>query len=215
MKNRVIIWLLLALCLGGVTWLWLATRNAPAVTAPTAQVASQPEAAQGPSAPSASSRDAAARKPVARTPRAEGENPDAALWEKQIDDMLRANVDEGQTARKLIALLPTMPDEGKVEAVQHIVNLLPDADYRQLMPILLNPHMPDGVHEAIFTDLMNRDDELKLHAFVDIAKVTDHPLRAEALSDLQIFLSADYGSDWAKWNAAIDTYVGQDKKPEQ
>lgn len=135
--------------------------------------------------------------------------PDAAApaWEGRIESILSANTNEAQTAQALLNLLPTLPPEGQAEAANHITNLLPDANYAQAKPVLLNPNTPEPVLSVFFTDLMNRDDATKLRAFLDIAKVPNHPFHEEALSDLQIYLGEDLGTDWTKWNAAVEQYL--------
>lgn len=131
------------------------------------------------------------------------------LYESQIDQVLRSNVGETQTAKVLINMLPTLPEDGQVEAAQHIANLLPDSDYQSVLPTLLNPNTPESVSSVLFSDLMNRGDATKLNAFLEIAKVANHPNHEEALSDLQIFLDNDYGNDWAKWKTAITDYLAK------
>jgi hypothetical protein len=206
MKNRVIIWLLLALCVAGVVVFWIFTRTAPPAVskekaAPSKAMASAPSASVEKAMPGPSPKTAEKAAPPAQ-------------WEIQINDALSSSINEDQTAQVLINMLPTMPDEGKVEAAQHIANLLSDEKYQSVMPILVNPSMPEGVHEALFTDLMNRDDTVKLRAFEEIAKVPNHHMHDEALSDLQIFLDNDYGSDWARWDVAIKEYLDKQKQEE-
>ena len=128
-------------------------------------------------------------------------------WEIQIDQALRSNVNETQTAQILIGMLPSLPEAGQVEAGHHISNLLPDEDFNRVMPTLLNPSTPEPVLSVFMTDLMNRSDPTKLHALLDVAKVANHPFHDEAMSTLQIFLGDDYGNDWAKWQAALDKYL--------
>lgn len=128
-------------------------------------------------------------------------------WEKQIENTLSVSTDEAQTAQALLNLLPTLPEEGQIEAANHIANLLPDEKYALVKPVLLNPAMPETVLSVFFTDLMNREDGLKLRTFLDIAKVPNHPFHEEALSDLQIYIGDDHGTDWTKWNAAVEQYL--------
>ncbi|MEA3208991.1 MAG: hypothetical protein QOE70_2048 [Chthoniobacter sp.] len=135
-----------------------------------------------------------------------------AEWELKIDAVLRANPDNTEaansaTAQMLINMLPTLPADGQAEAAQHISNLLADKDYGRVLPILRNPSMPEEVLDVLVTDLMNRDDTVKLPALLDIAKIPNHPHREEAATDLQIFLDEDYGTDWAKWDAALKAYL--------
>jgi hypothetical protein len=130
-----------------------------------------------------------------------------AAWENTIDGILRSNVSESQMAQMLINVLPTLPEDGQIEAANHIANLLPDSEYASVKPLLLNAGLPESVLSVFFTDLMNRDDSTKLNAFVDIAQMPNHPFQSEALSDLQIYVGDDYGSDWGKWRSAVSGYL--------
>lgn len=206
MKNRLVIWLLLALCVAGLVLFWISTRPASPV-AVEKKPAPAGTAPATPAAPMPGKETAFAARPAEKA-------APPAQWEVQINHALSSSINEDQTAQVLINMLPTLPDEGKVEAAQHIANLLSDEKYQSVMPILVNPSMPEGVHEALFTDLMNRDDTVKLNAFAEIAKVPDHHMHDEALSDLQIFLDNDYGNDWARWDAAIKEYLAKQKPQE-
>jgi hypothetical protein len=128
-------------------------------------------------------------------------------WEATIDQVLRSNVSEAQMAQMLINILPTLPEDGQIEAANHITNLLPDSDYNSVRPLVLNASLPESVLSVFFTDLMNRDDPTKLNTFLDIAQEPNHPFHDEALSDLQIYVGDDYGGDWAKWNSAVKEYL--------
>ena len=73
--------------------------------------------------------------------------------------------------------------------------------------IVKNPSSSQEVIDVLFTDLMNRDDTVKLPVLLDIAKIPNHPSQEEALTDLQIFLDGDFGTDWAKWEASMKAYL--------
>jgi hypothetical protein len=202
--RRLIVSLALFAAALGALW-WLTDRSErPVVTTP-----EEPSALENLS-PRPRSRPAAPSPTVARPQSTTSPIPPdepAPLWERQIDQVLRASNDEGATARILISMLPNLPEEGQIEASHHISNLLDDRDYRHLLPSLLNPRMPEEVLSVLFTDLMNRGDAVKLRAFVDVAKIPEHPFREEALSDLQIYLDHDYGTDFTKWAAAVERYL--------
>ncbi len=133
--------------------------------------------------------------------------PPLADWEIKIDNVLRANADESQTAQILINMLPTLPKEGQAEAAQHITNLVLDKDYSRILPLVKNPGLSEEVLDVFVTDLMNREDTVKLPALLEIAKIPNHPHHEEAASDLQIFLDENYGTDWAKWDTAMKSYL--------
>lgn len=130
-----------------------------------------------------------------------------ADWELRIDEVLRSNADEAQTAQILINLLPTLPPEGQEEAAQHISNLILDENYSKVLPLVKNPNLPEEVLDVFVTDLMNRDDATKLPALLEIAKIPNHPHHEEALTDLEIFLDEDFGSDWGRWDTAMKNYL--------
>ena len=151
-----------------------------------------------------------AAAPPAATPapvKAASPGDDMPAWESTIDEILRSNASEAQMAQMLINLLPTLPEDGQIEAANHIANLLPDSDYNSVRPLLLNASLPESVLSVFFTDLMNRDDPVKLNAFLDIAQIPNHPFHDEALSDLQIYVGDDYGTDWGKWQTAVSDYL--------
>lgn len=128
-------------------------------------------------------------------------------WERKIDEVLTSGNGETETAQMLINLLPTMPPEGQAEAAQHITNLILDKDYGRVMPMLRNPSLAQEVHDVLVTDLMNREDPVKLPALLEVAKIPNHPYHDEAMTDLQIFLDQDNGSNWSKWDSAVREYL--------
>jgi hypothetical protein len=155
----------------------------------------------------------AARKPTlatedrAATAKPKGTPRPLEEWEIRIDEVLRSNADESQTAQILINMLPTLPPDGQSEAAQHIANLILDEEYSKVLPLVKNPNLPEDVLDVFVTDLMNREDNVKLPALLDIAKIPNHPHHEEALTDLEIFLDEDYGNDWSRWQQALDKYL--------
>lgn len=161
----------------------------------------------GPSAPIARTETAPAPKPAVATTTPKAEPQPLAEWEVKIDQVLRSNAGETETAQVLINMLPTLPAEGQAEAAQHISNLIQDKDYNRVMPLLRNTSLPEEVHDVFVTDLMNREDAVKLPALLEIAKIPNHPHHEEAQTDLQIFLDEDFGTNWAKWDSAVKEYL--------
>jgi hypothetical protein len=138
-----------------------------------------------------------------------------AEWETRIDQVLRLNTaNETESAQLLINMLPSLPAEGQVEAAQHISNLILDKDYDRVKPLLRNPSLPEEVHDVLFTDLMNREDAVKLPMLLDVAKQPNHPYHEEALTDLQIFLDQDNEQNWGKWDGAVKAYLQKQKAEE-
>jgi hypothetical protein len=198
-----------AVVVGGVMWFVQDKPVAPPTLPPAARrsepVSASPEPAQPPPV-------------VSRTPKAETlptPLPDVSPIsdaDRKIDEILRINPDNSEaahisTAQLLINLIPTLPPEGQAEAAQHVSNLLPDKEYNRVRAMVVNPNSAPELLDVLVTDLMNRDDGVKLPVLLDIAKIPNHPTREEATTDLQIFLDGDYGTDWTKWDAALKAYL--------
>jgi hypothetical protein len=181
-------------------------QQAPPSAPPLPVAVATPAPRDTPSAPFPAETHSVAVTPSA-TPAAAAISGVAPAWEANIDQILRSNVSEAQMAQMLINILPTLPEDGQIEAANHIANLLPDSDYASVRPLLLNASLPESVLSVFFTDLMNRDDPTKLNSFLDIAQLPNHPFHDEALSDLQIYVGDDYGTDWPKWKSAVAQYL--------
>lgn len=219
MKSRplIILAVIVLAIIGGAMW-FLQTQPAPS---PLPSIAAPAPSA---STPAPEPPPAVARRPEA-TPAPEkkadapaapmAEAPQLAEWEMKIDQVLRTNAGETETAQMLINMLPTLPPEGQSEAAQHIANLIQDKDYNRVMPLLRNTNLAEEVHDVFVTDLMNREDPVKLPALLEIAKIPNHPHHEEAQTDLQIFLDEDFGNNWPKWEAAMKEYLRKEQLENQ
>lgn len=194
---------------GGTLW-FLNSSKVPEPIRPKRTSSAATIASPTPSSATSPARGTPAAE-VARSqpPRPAGTPPPRPLqdWELRIDEVLRSNADEAQTAKILINMLPTLPAEGQEEAAQHISNLTLDENYKDVLPLVKNPNLPEEVLDVLVTDLMNRDDAVKLPALLDIAKTPNHPHHEEARTDLEIFLDEDFGSDWGRWETAMKNYL--------
>lgn len=202
--------LAVAAMVGGV--MWFLKGDAP-VPAPIVAVATPtPTPAAEPSIATTQPARITPQPPVEKMPPPLPTEPTISDDDRKIDEVLRANPDNSDagntsTAQMLINLLPTLKPEGQAEAAQHISNLISDKEYGRVLPLVKNPNASQEVIDVFFTDLMNRDDSVKLPALLDIAKIPNHPTHEEALTDLQIFLDGDFGSDWGKWEASMKDYL--------
>lgn len=115
-------------------------------------------------------------------------NAKIADWEQKIDDVLTGQDDEAAKAKRLLEIFDRLPEDGQVEAAQHISNLLPDEQYAEIAKRLVDPKTPEGVLEVLMTDVLNRPNKLKLDALFDVARLPNHPKAEEARDVLEVFL---------------------------
>ena len=217
MNNRplLILAIVVLAIVGGTFWFLNSSQPGPLPESTAPEV--KTDVAPAPKTPDRPERDPSLQAPdpapkTATSPKATPRPLEG--WELKIDEVLRSNADEAQTAQILINMLPTLPPEGQAEAAQHISNLILDQDYAKVMPLVKNPNLPEEVLDVFVTDLMNRDDSTKLPALLEIAKIPNHPHHEEALTDLQIFLDEDYGNDWSRWDAATKAYIKKQAEEE-
>jgi hypothetical protein len=150
---------------------------------------------------------------AAAVPDAAGEMPD---WNDKLDTILGSNEDEAHKAEQLLALWPTLPEEGQVETMQHISNLLPDDKFSLLAQTLTNAATSEAVLDIIMSDALNRPNTLKLPSLLEVAKVPGHPKAEEALEILEVFVDHNYGTDWAQWDKAVKDWLKENPdEPEE
>jgi len=128
-------------------------------------------------------------------------------WEQRIDTLLTTAGDESAKSKELLSLLPNLPEDGQVEAAQHLSNLLADEDFKLLTPTLTNAAMPEAVLDVLMTDVLNRPNGLKLTALLDVARVPNHPKAEEARDILEVYVDENFGENWAGWQSAIDKWL--------
>lgn len=173
-----------------------------------------PIAAKPPIRPATPSTMLPASAPPQLAVPADAAIPQLTNWEQRIDAVLGSDqIDEAKKADALLAMLPTLPEDGQLEAVQHISNLLPDERYSALAPMLTNALSSEPILEALLTDLLNRPDSLKLSTLLQVVRIPDHPKASEARDILEVYVDENFGTDWAKWEAAVQKYLQEN--PEQ
>jgi len=130
-----------------------------------------------------------------------------ADWESRLDDILGSDSDETQKAKQMLAIFPRLPEEGQVEAAQHLSNLLADAEYAPLGKFLKDSKLPEPVLDVLIVDVLNRPNGLKLPLLLEVAREPQHPKAAEAKDLLELYLEEDYGTDWNKWQAKLEQWI--------
>ena len=173
--------------------------------APVAAPPSQPTKLTPPATARPTTRPAVTAVPAITTP-----PPVQGLitnWEERIDDLLTADGEEDKKAVQMLAMLPNLPEDGQVEAAQHISNLLPDEQYSALAPVLTNAHTAEAVLDVLMTDVLNRPNGVKLNTLLDVARIPGHPKGEEARDVLEVFVDENYGEDWTAWSNAVQKWL--------
>ncbi|HEV7926516.1 MAG TPA: hypothetical protein VGR14_14235 [Verrucomicrobiae bacterium] len=134
--------------------------------------------------------------------------PGSAEWERQLDDVLLADIDPNAKADRILAMIPTAPSkEAQVELTQHLVNMVQDDHYDGAAQLLTNSTTPAAVSTVLMNDLLNRNNTLKLPMLLDVASDGDHPLKDQARDMLELLIQEDDGTNWDQWAASISTWL--------
>ncbi len=130
-----------------------------------------------------------------------------ADWSQKLDDILGSADDEAKKADLLLAMWKRLPEDGQVETMQHISNLLPDEKFSALIPAFTNAATPEAVLDIIMTDALNRPNGMKLPALLEVARTPNHPKAEESRDILEVFVDHNYGEDWPKWEKAVQDWL--------
>lgn len=142
--------------------------------------------------------------PVAGTP---GAAEPVADWSGKLDNILGGSEAEAAKADRLLAMWPSLPPDGQIEVMQHITNLLPDDKFNLLHNTFTNATTHEEVLDVLMTDALNRPNGIKLPALLDVAKTPGHPKAEEAKEILEVFVDANHGADWPKWEKAVQDWL--------
>ena len=144
------------------------------------------------------------------------EEPEAPMqaWELSINKLLDSDEENSKVAQDLASLIPTMPLEGQVEAVQHMVNLLEDDKYSLASNMLLNPAIHPDLRAVIWSDVLDRPNNVKMPVLLSLMNVPGHPARGEAHLKLQEALGRDFGGDAGLWSAPVQAFLAREAEEE-
>lgn len=131
-------------------------------------------------------------------------------YEKRIREITSdPNTQDADKARRLFEILPTLPVEGREAAAEEAIKLIRDRDYRIAEPLVINPATYGPAMEMLWIDLMTRPDEITLPTLMRIVRNPSHPYATNAKENLELLLGKDYGTDWAKWEAAVSEHLAK------
>jgi hypothetical protein len=134
-------------------------------------------------------------------------------WEEKIESVTNAtDLSNTAKARRLLAMLPVLPEHGLATAAEEAVTRLPDADYNAVgLPVVVNPQTHGMAESVLFADLMERPDAITLPALLRIAQIPQHPYAPYAHDNLELLLGKNFGSDWLMWDAEIRRSLAAEK----
>ncbi|GEM_PF-878074 len=102
-------------------------------------------------------------------------------WERFIERIMEQDgTPSAEQAFELKAALVKVDKDARMECVRHAVNLLPDERFPILFAILFDRRQELEILDAIFSDALNRAEEIKNPLLAELMRDRLHPLYWEA-----------------------------------
>jgi hypothetical protein len=137
--------------------------------------------------------------------------PDSRHWDQRLEDILLRGGEINDKADSIIQLIKDAPADAQGELAHHLVNMAQDDHYDGVAGLLTNATTQPEVATVLMNDLLNRRNTLKLPMLLAIARNNEHPLKDQAKDMLELFLQADYGTNWDDWSSAVDNWLQQNQ----
>lgn len=102
-------------------------------------------------------------------------------WEKLIDDLVASKEPSSAKQRAGVKEAFDQLDQGdQLDAIHRAVNLLPDSQFESLLGILYDKSENAEVLDIIFSDALNRSEDIKLPMMKELIKDNQHPMYFES-----------------------------------
>lgn len=136
-------------------------------------------------------------------------NPPQEPWEKEIIGLVNTlGIPDVAKAERLISRIPSLPPDGKVLALEHAMQLLPDPDYLRLRPSIFQlSNNSEEMRESLLVDVLSRTDEVRMPTLVEMLRQPPNPAQEEIREILIAYIDHDYGNDAAMWDVAVKKWL--------
>lgn len=133
-----------------------------------------------------------------------GEDPAEKLV-NAFDDLTDKWTDEGggknpslKDVDAFVAQFRQVPEDRKDECIHRALNLIPDENIMLLAGVLMDRTQSDEIVDAVFSDILNRDEDVKLPVMRQVIKDPKHPCWEDAAWIVDVTQDAEPGGDEPK-----------------
>ena len=140
-------------------------------------------------------RPAIATKGTTQTVTAEVKTPRekaVAAWETLVDQVIeQKNVPVEEQAKRVKEAFDKLDKEDQMDGIHRSLNLFPEEQFPSLYAILYDKTENPEVLDAIFSDALNRPEELKNPLMKELVKDKEHPCFFESARILDVIGELD------------------------
>ena len=110
-----------------------------------------------------------------------------AAWESLVDQVIeQKDVPADAQAKRVKEAFDRLNEEDQMDGIRRVLNLLPDERFPVLYAILYDKTENAEVLDAIFSDALNRPDEIKNPLMKELRQDREHPLFFESARILDV-----------------------------
>jgi hypothetical protein len=101
-------------------------------------------------------------------------------WDALVDRIAAADDVTLELGRELQSALSGVDPQDRLPAIHSALNLVPDGGFAVFVPLLFDKSQPEEILDALFNDMLNRDDSVKVPLMKELRKDTSHPMFFES-----------------------------------
>lgn len=139
-------------------------------------------------------------------------NPPREAWEEEILKIAKGPGDDVSKIEILLNRIPHLNDEGKLLAMEHAVNLIPDHLYTHYRARLFSLAQNDELRDAMMVDVLSRDDKLRFQTLVEALRQPPSKAQEEAKEILEAYLDRNPGNDPNAWQQAVEKMLAENEE---
>lgn len=101
-------------------------------------------------------------------------------WDSLVDRVAVMEAVTLETGTELKSRLNGLDADDRLPAVSDALNLVPDSNFAVFVPLLFDKGQPEEILEAIFNDMLNREEHIKVPLMKELRKDKTHPMFFES-----------------------------------
>ena len=141
--------------------------------------------------------------------------PKAGIWERTIAGVImddKLTNDQAAAALMEVARNPNAPDQQRLDALEHAINLLSDDIYsEEILALVKSGRATNEQLETVIFSLHDRSGKAQLVTALSIAQINTTPIAEEAFDLLSFMVETedDLGKDWDRWGRAVEQQLAE------
>lgn len=127
-----------------------------------------------------------------------------------IKTFAERGVSDEEKVKRLLGLIPTLPPDAQVLAMENATSLIPDEDYLKHRGNLLQLATTPEMRVAVMDDSLTRGEELRLPNLLELMRTSNSEEEKQEIREIfEAYLDKDYGPNPAQWEAPLRQWIAE------